>query len=128
MPSSFDPATGTLEIAIVPPKPAPVAEGEEPATPTPPAPEPVGISANKILFLFEAGPPNTADPTQGAQYLGEFRVAKADGLQATLVTVNELDEYEKQRLANSRGPWSMYETMPVDQLELFAGLSEEAAA
>ena len=52
-------------------------------------------------------------------------MTEAAGLQAKLVTVNELDDHEKQRLANSRGPWSMYETMPVDQLELFAGLSEE---
>jgi hypothetical protein len=122
VPGQFDPQTGTLEVSIVPPKPA--AE-EEDGQAAPPAPQPAGIAANKILFVFESGPPDAADPTQGAQYLGEFRVTEAAGLQATLVTVNELDDYEKQRLANSRGPWSMYETMPVDQLELFAGLSEE---
>lgn len=102
-PNSFNPQTGTLGVTI----------------PT------AGLAANTVLFLFEEGPANPADPTQGAQYLGEFRVTKVDGQQAELVTVNELDEYEQQRLANSRGPWAMYATMPVDQLELFAGKSEE---
>ncbi|MGD9635517.1 MAG: hypothetical protein AB7G28_18715 [Pirellulales bacterium] len=102
-PNGFDPKTGTLQVTV----------------PT------AGLAANSVLFLFEEGPANPADPTQGAQYLGEFRVAEVAGQQAKLVTVNELDEFEQQRLANSRGPWAMYETMPVDQLALFTGKSEE---
>lgn len=121
MPGAFDPQTGTLEVTIVPPQPAPVEEGQ----PAPPAPAPVGVAANRILFLFEQGPVSPNDPTEGAQYLGEFRVVESAGPEATLASVNELDEYEQQRLANSRGPWAMYETMPVDQIELFAGLTEE---
>lgn len=102
-PNAFDPQTGKLQVTI----------------PT------AGLAANTVLFLFEEGPVNPEDPTQGAQYLGEFRVTEVSGQQVTLATVNELDDYEKQRLAGGRGPWSMYETMPPDQLELFTGLSEE---
>lgn len=102
-PNAFDPQTGTVQVTI----------------PT------AGLAANTVLFLFEEGPVNPEDPSQGAQYLGEFRVAEVNGQQVKLVTVNELDDVEKQRLANGRGPWSMYETMPADQLELFTGMTEE---
>lgn len=102
-PNAFDAQTGTLQVTI----------------PTP------GLAANTVLFLFEEGPVNPEDPSQGAQYLGEFRVTAVNGQQVTLATVNELDDYEKQRLVNSRTTWSMYENMPADQLELFTGLSEQ---
>ncbi len=105
-PAGFDPQTGTVTVTIE-------------------SPQPSGIEADKILFLFEDGPPAHPDPTQGPQYLGEFRVKEAAAQQATLVTVNELDDYEKQRLAKSPGNWALYETMPIDQLEIFAGLNEE---
>jgi hypothetical protein len=105
-PGEFNPQTGTVAVTVE-------------------APQPSGIEANKILFLFEEGKPTNPDPTQGAQYLGEFRVTEASEQQLSLVSVNQLDEVEKQRIANSRGPWALYETMPVDQLELFAGLDEK---
>ena len=105
-PAGFDPQTGTVTVTVE-------------------SPQPSGIEADKILFLFEDGRPAHPDPTQGPQYLGEFRVKEVAGQQATLITVNELDDFEKQRLAKSPAPWALYETMPVDQPELFAGLNEE---
>lgn len=105
-PGQFDPQTGTVDVSVE-------------------SPQPSGIEQGRVLFAFEQGKPALPDPTQGAQYLGEFRVTKADAQQATLVSVNELDKVERERLANSRGPWALYETMPVDQLELFAGLDEK---
>jgi hypothetical protein len=106
-PAGFDPQTGTVTVTIE-------------------SPQPSGIEADKakIMFLFEDGPPAHPDPTQGPQYLGEFRVTKVEGQQVTLSTVNELDDVEKQRLAKSAGNWALYETMPIDQLEIFAGLNE----
>ena len=36
-----------------------------------------------------------------------------------------MDEFERARLAASRGPWVIYETMPADRHEVFAQMSEE---
>lgn len=105
-PAGFDPQTGTVEVTIT-------------------SPQPSGLEPGRILFLFEDGPPAHPEPEEGPQYLGEFRVTEAAGQQATLVTVNKLDDVEKERIARSPGNWAMYETMPVDAVELFAGKSEE---
>jgi len=106
MPTGFDRQTGTVTVTVE-------------------SPQPSGIAADTIVCVFEEGPPGHPDPASGAQYLGEFRVKDAAGQQASLVSVNLLDEAEQRRLASSRGPWSLYETMPIDQNEIFAGLSEE---
>ncbi len=102
----FDPKSGTLKIAVESPTPA-------------------GINAESVVYLFEEGNPALPDPTKGAQFLGEFRVTEATGQQATLQPLLELDEFAARRLAGSRGPWAMYETMPADRYEIFAGLTEE---
>jgi hypothetical protein len=106
MPAGFDPQTGAVTVTVE-------------------SPQPSGIAPDTILYAFEEGPPGHPDPASGAQYLGEFRVKEAAGQQASLVPVNLLDQAEQQRLAASRGPWSLYETMPIDQNEIFAGLSED---
>lgn len=82
-------------------------------------PQPLGIAQGAILFAFEQGPANVQNPQQGRQYLGEFRVASVDGQQLSLQPVLKLDEYETRRLAASQGPWSLYETMPLDRHEMF---------
>lgn len=105
-PAGFDPQTGTVSVTIE-------------------SPQPAGITADKILFLFEDGPPTQPDPNQGPQYLGEFRVTEAAGQEVKMVSVNLLDDAEKQRIARSPGNWALYETMPVDQAELFAGLTAD---
>lgn len=105
-PAGFDPQTGTVKVTIA-------------------APTPSGLEPGRILFLFEDGPPAHPEPTEGPQYLGEFRVTEVTGQVATLVTVNKLDDVELKRLANSPGNWAMYETMPVDEVELFAGMSAD---
>lgn len=93
------------------------------------SPTPAGIGADSVVFLFEQGepaPPGAEGGAQrGPQYLGEFRVSEAAGQQATLEPVLQLDDYERQRLANSRGPWAIHESMPVDQHRIYAGMSEE---
>ena len=35
------------------------------------------------------------------------------------------NDYELKRLAASRAPWVIYETMPMDRNELFAGMTED---
>jgi hypothetical protein len=92
------------------------------------APVPSGIAADTIVFLFEEGEPElpaAGAAPRGPQYLGEFRVTEAAAQGATLQPVLPLDDFERRRLASSRGPWVMYEVMPTDRYEIFAGLSEE---
>jgi hypothetical protein len=109
-PAGFDAQTGGLGVTI-------------------PSPVPAGLSPETVVCLFEQGPakPPAADGTpQGAQYLGEFRVSAAAAQEATLMPVLPLDDFERARLTASRGPWIVYERMPADRHEVFAGLSEEA--
>jgi hypothetical protein len=105
-PTGYDRQTGAVRISVE-------------------APTPPGIVANSVVYVFEAGEPALPDPRTGRQYLGEFRVAEATGQTAVLLPALELSEYQQQRLATSSGPWVMYETMPPDRHEIFAGMSEE---
>lgn len=102
----FDPATGQLQIGVE-------------------APAPAGFNKDSVVFLFEQGESALPDPTQGAQYLGEFRIRETAGQQASLEPVLRLDEFETGRIANSQGPWILYETMPMDRHEIFASMTEE---
>lgn len=105
-PAGFNPQTGAVQATIE-------------------APQPSGLVPNTVVYLFEAGPPAQPDATQGKQFLGEFRVTNVAGPQVTLDTTHQLDEFEARRLAASQGPWVLYEQMPTDQHDLFAGLTEE---
>lgn len=144
MPAGIDQKTGAISVKFVaPPPPAtPPAEGAETgappaAAPAPAAPAPAavatsppGLKANTVVFLFEDVPPQPAAPNgvpRSPQYLGEFTVAQAAGQQASLVPVQPWApaDFEYKRVATSRGPWIMYETMPMDNYETFAGLKEE---
>ncbi len=88
-------------------------------------PTPHGLEQGAILYAFEAGNPNTTNPDEGAQYLGEFRVTEAIPGGATLEPVLLIDNRTGERLASSQGPWSLYETMPIDRHQLFSGFNEE---
>jgi hypothetical protein len=93
-----------------------------------PAPTPAGIKTQTVVFLFDDGPPQPPAANgapRGPQYLGEFTVASAGPQQAALQPVLALDEFERRRLAASRGPWIIYETMPLDRHEIFAGKTEQ---
>lgn len=94
-----------------------------------PRPTPAGVQPESVIALFEAGEPQLPAPNgapRGPQYLGQFRVTQADAQTATLEAVLPLDNYERQRIAASRGPWIMYDTMPPDRYEVFAGMPEQA--
>jgi hypothetical protein len=104
----FDPQTGAVVVGFASP-PAWLAQGAAPA----------------VVYLFEEGDPSSPDPSRGAQYLGEFRVTQAGPQSATLTPTLPLEEYERQRLANSNRPWVIYETMPADRHKIFAGLAAE---
>ena len=88
-------------------------------------PQPHGLEQNSIVYAFEAGEVNPADPSAGKQYLGEFRVLETAEGGATLEPVLIINQRTGQRLVDSKGPWSLYETMPADRHKLYAGLEEE---
>jgi hypothetical protein len=88
---------------------------------------PAGLKKETVVYLFEEGPSKlpAADGTpQGKQYLGEFGVVEVGG-QVALVPASPLDAFEQRRLSASRGPWVIYETMPRDRYEIFAGMTDE---
>jgi hypothetical protein len=92
------------------------------------APVSVGLAKDTVVYVFEDGPaelPAADGKPRGKQYLGEFRVKDAAGTNATLVPVLPLDQFEQQRLVASRAPWVIYETMPADRYDIFAGLSDD---
>ena len=88
-------------------------------------PAPHGLVKDTIVYVFEAGNPNAADPPSGRQYLGELRVIDVQEGGATLEPVLLIDDRTGQRLAASEGPWSLYETMPIDRHRLFANIPPE---
>lgn len=122
-PGQFDPKTGRVIVGVADPKPH-------------------GLEKHSIIFVFEQGEPNAAKPAEGAQYLGEFRVVETQPDAVQLELVQKLDvppgpvpeQFTKSQVARlqriaqslqSKRPWSLYETMPADRHELFAGLTEE---
>ena len=109
VPTNFNPETGEVDVGI-------------------PRPAPAGVSEQSVVVLFEEGEPQLPAPDgtpRGPQYLGEFRVVGVDAQSARLEPVVPLDDFERQRLAGSRGPWVMYDTMPADRHEVIARMSEE---
>jgi hypothetical protein len=90
-----------------------------------PAPAPHGLGKDTIVYAFETGNANPNEPAGGRQYLGEFRVVETKETGAVLEPVGILDRRTGDRLARSQGPWSLYETMPVDRYKTFAGMGEE---
>ena len=90
-------------------------------------PEPHGLDQDAIVFAFETGPPDNASPHSGPQYLDEFRVVSVEKSGVTLESIHLLLDPPRKRdlLARSKGPWSLYETMPADRHKLFAKYSED---
>jgi hypothetical protein len=138
VPNGFDQKTGRVAVTIAPAQQAaPIdpdlaaAEPADPAAPAPPAaaPQSHGLTVDAIVYAFENGAPNPAAPDQGAQYLGEFKVVEANDVGVILEPVQALNQFTGNRLIKSiqaKKSWSLYELMPADKHELFAGLDEAA--
>ncbi len=78
------------------------------------APEPHGLAEKMVVFVFDAN-----------QYLGEFQVAKATAKTKSVELAPNLplDAVDLKRLSISKGPWTMYQMMPLDDAKLIAKLS-----
>ena len=95
-------------------------EGTAEATLTIDQPLPHGITAKTLLYAFDE-----TDVQKKGQYLGEFFASNVSGKQVTLKPTGKLSARELDRLAKAKGPWVLYDVMPRDNRELFAGLSDE---
>jgi len=87
-------------------------------------PEPHAVAVKSLLYLFEQTETATA-VGKGGQYLGQFEVEAVDAKQVALKPARKMSLPELQRLAQSKGPWAMYELMPIDEHDIFAGLSDD---
>jgi hypothetical protein len=139
VPSGFDQRTGRVAVTIAPTQvAAPPADpdlaadpaADPAAQPAAAAPQGHGLTVDAIVYAFENGPPNPAAPDQGSQYIGEFKVVEANDQGVILEPIQALNQYTGNRLVKSiqasNKSWSLYELMPTDKHELFAGLDEAA--
>ncbi|WP_428307151.1 hypothetical protein [Lacipirellula sp.] len=136
-PTGIDQKTGQVAVTIAPAQLAPAVDpdiadpsAEAPAAAAAPAaPQGHGLPVGAIVYAFENGAPNPAAPDQGAQYIGEFKVANANETAVLLEPVQALNPFTGGRIVKSiqtKKTWSLYELMPADNHALFAGLDEAA--
>lgn len=85
-----------------------------------PSPESHGLGQDTIVYAFEQG-----EPSEGPQYLGEFQVVESNADGVVLEPILLIDQRTGERLAASKGPWSLYETIPADRHSMYADLTEE---
>ena len=77
-------------------------------------PVPNRIAEKMVLFAFD---PNG--------YLGEFQVAIAGDQNITLEPTMKMSDRQLKRLSSSQGGWTLYEVMPMDRHDLYAGMDRE---
>jgi len=83
-----------------------------------------GLAPNSVLFAFDE-----ARFKDGGRYQGEFKVASvAEDSPAVQLTPNlPLTESQTQRLAAAKGPWTLYSTMPIDDLTVDTSINDPPA-
>ncbi len=90
-------------------------------------PDPHGITNKMIFYVFEQSDEEDENDAQRRQYIGEFKVTDVAEKLVQLEPSMKLkpDSAEFQRLTSSRGPWVLYEIMPIDNHEVFADFEED---
>lgn len=84
-----------------------------------------GIHEKTILYVFEEADVEAPLNQAGGRYLGEFRVTEvADGL-VGMEPAMRMDQRELKRLAESRGPWSLYEVLPYDSHKIVRKMDKD---
>jgi len=90
-------------------------------------PPPLGIQekdVNMVLFVFEH-----QDKEKGGKYLGQFTVTsvreKENQIELTPNPALVDDNTQLNVITASRGPWDLYEIMPVDSHQLFAQIDKD---
>lgn len=84
-----------------------------------------GIHEKTVLHVFEEADVEAPLNEAGGRYLGEFRVTEvADGLVGMEPSMR-MDQRELERLAESRGPWSLYEVLPYDSHKIVRKMDKD---
>ncbi len=83
-------------------------------------PNPSGIANKSVLYAFEDVP--TAQP---GRFLGEFKVTAVADKQITLEPAFKLTPVDLKKLAEAKRPWNLYDSLPHDNHEILAQLSEQ---
>jgi hypothetical protein len=78
------------------------------------------MELNTVVHAFR----NLDDP-DGGRYMGEFKVTAADEGTATLTPTYIPTAARRAQLQQPGGLWALYEVLPADKNELFAGLTED---
>lgn len=100
-------------VAQVPKGAATIAVSTDPA-------KPHGIVPNNRIFAFEQG-----DATAPGGFLGEFNVVAADAKGLTLAPAYPLTAADLKMIESATRPWVIYDQLPSDSHEAFAGLTDE---
>lgn len=87
-------------------------------------PDPHRIQDKSIVYLFEDNPANRGDTTN-LHYLGEFKVAAIAEKLISLEPTMKLSERQRKNIVGSKAPWLIYERMPVDRNDVFAGFDQQ---
>ena len=81
-----------------------------------------GITVNMTLYAVQDAEAKNGSKDSG-RYVGEFKVEQVgDRSKFVLAPAQTLDKDDLQRLANSPGPWTLYEVLPADRHDTFRGL------
>lgn len=80
-----------------------------------------GLVPNSVVFVFDQ-----VSLGEGGRYLGEFKVVSAPENAPTVQIAPNLplSAAQAKRLAASKGPFTLYSTMPIDDAEKFAKMDE----
>jgi hypothetical protein len=97
------------------------------------APPPNGIDAKTVLYAFKESPTTTEGYRLPAEYVGEFQATAVSPTTVTLApSLVPNDAAAAQRMAQrvaaatQGGTWTLYEVMPLDSHQLFAGMDRAA--
>ena len=86
------------------------------------SPDPHRIQDKSVVYIFEEG------DSSMFRYLGEFKVAAIADKLITLEPTMKLNPRQLAKIAGTKAPWLIYERMPVDRNDLFAGFDQQQLA
>ncbi|HXT60617.1 MAG TPA: hypothetical protein VN699_18395 [Pirellulales bacterium] len=88
-------------------------------------PDPHRIQYKSVLYAFEYLEP---EQPAASRYMGEFKVANVAEKAVMLQLTMKPSERQWKQIAGSQKPWLLYERMPVDRSDMFAGLDQQQLA
>lgn len=89
-----------------------------------PAAKPNNIEAKAVLYAFKELPDANNTMFLPSVYLGEFTATAVTESSVTLAPTIPLDAEQLQQLRTNDSTWVLYEVLPVDGYEFFAGLDD----